>query len=76
MKNITITLPEPVARWARIHAAEREVSVSRMVSDLLEEKMKSADEFDAAMSSFQARKPRKLRKTGEPLPSRESLYER
>ena len=29
MKNITITLPEDVARWLRIRAAENERSVSK-----------------------------------------------
>jgi hypothetical protein len=30
MKNVTITMEEEVARWARIRAAELETSVSRV----------------------------------------------
>ena len=29
MKNITVTLPEDLARWVRVRAAENERSVSR-----------------------------------------------
>ena len=39
MKNVTITLDEEVARWARIRAAERDTSLSRLVGKLLREKM-------------------------------------
>ncbi len=36
MKNLTITMDEDVARWARRAAAEREMSVSRFVGEVLE----------------------------------------
>ena len=35
MKNVTITLKEEVARWARIKAAEKNTSVSRLVGEML-----------------------------------------
>ncbi|MCY4635943.1 MAG: hypothetical protein OXG04_15795 [Acidobacteria bacterium] len=35
MKNVTITLPEDLARWVRIRAAEQDRSVSRWVAELL-----------------------------------------
>jgi hypothetical protein len=38
MKNVTITLDEKVARWARIKAAEKDTSVSRLVGEMLREK--------------------------------------
>jgi plasmid stability protein len=38
MKNVTITLDEEVARWARILAAEHNKSVSRLVGEMLREK--------------------------------------
>lgn len=34
MKNVTITLDDEVARWARIRAAEQNTSVSRLVGDM------------------------------------------
>jgi hypothetical protein len=33
VKNVTILLDEPVADWARIEAAKRRTSVSRMVGE-------------------------------------------
>ena len=34
MKNVTITVEEPVLEWARIEAAKRNSSVSRMVGEM------------------------------------------
>lgn len=36
MKNVRITLPEEVARWLRVKAAEYNRSVFRRVAELLE----------------------------------------
>jgi len=45
LKNITITVPPDVALWARKKAAEENTSVSRLVSRMLEEKMRLTDEY-------------------------------
>lgn len=45
LKNVTITLPDNVARWARRQAAENNTSVSKFVSQMLEEKMRRTDEY-------------------------------
>ncbi len=37
VKNITITLPEDVARWLRVKAAEADRSVSKWIRELLME---------------------------------------
>ena len=39
MKNVTITLPEEIARAARVAAARDDKSLSRWIADLLAEKM-------------------------------------
>lgn len=39
LRNVTVTLEEDVARWARIEAARRDTSVSRLLGELLKEKM-------------------------------------
>ena len=36
LRNITITLDENVARWAKIEAARRDTSVSRLLASILE----------------------------------------
>jgi hypothetical protein len=39
LRNVTVTLEEEVARWARIEAAKRDTSVSRLLGELLKEHM-------------------------------------
>ncbi len=76
MKKITITLDEEVARWARIRAAERNTSVSRLVGEMLKEKMQEEERYRQAMEGFLSQKPKVLRKPGTKLPKREELYDR
>jgi len=57
LRNITITLEEHVARWARIQAATNEVSVSRFLANLLKERMQENEEYEAAKRRALARKP-------------------
>jgi hypothetical protein len=76
MKNVTITLEEEVARWARIRAAERETSVSRLVGEMLKEKMLEEQTYERAMQQYLSQAPRKLRRPGQKYPRREELYGR
>lgn len=76
LKNVTITLDEDVARWARIRAAERDTSVSRLVGELLREKMLADQSYEAAMREYLARPARKLRRTAARYPRRAELYGR
>ncbi len=57
MKNITISMEEEVARWARLEAAKRETSVSRFLGELAKEKMRSGRRYEKAMRSALAREP-------------------
>lgn len=76
MKNVTITLEEEVARWARVRAAERDTSVSRMVGEMLRDEMVCERGYRSAREQFFAVRPRPLRKAGRPLPSRDELHDR
>jgi hypothetical protein len=76
MKKITITLDEAVARWTRIRAAERNTSVSRLLGELLKEKMQEKADYRLAMEQYLAREPRVLRKPGTRYPKREDLHGR
>jgi len=76
MKNVTITLDENVARWARIRAAELNTSVSRLVGDMLREKMLDDEKYDQASRQYLSQRPLKLRKPGARYPKREELYGR
>jgi hypothetical protein len=51
MKNVTITLEDDVLEWARIEAAKRGLSVSRMVGDMLGDHMRAEDAYAQAMRS-------------------------
>lgn len=45
MKNVTITVEESALEWARIEAAKRNTSVSRLVGEMLLEKMQREDAY-------------------------------
>jgi len=49
MKNVTVTMEDSVADWARMEAARRNTSVSRLVGELLAEKMRHDDAYESAM---------------------------
>ncbi len=76
MKNITITLPEDVARWLRVKAAEDDRSVSRWICELLERTRRREDDYEVAMKRYLARKPRKIEWPEGRRPTREELYDR
>jgi hypothetical protein len=76
MKNVTVTLKANVARWARIKAAEQDKSLSKFLSDLLEQRMGHETDYEAARRRFMAGKPFAFRKTGEKLPTRDEIHDR
>ena len=76
VKNVTITLDEVTAGWARVHAAQRNVSLSRFVGDLLQQQMRESREYDEAMRRFLARRPVRLKREGERYPDREEVHDR
>jgi hypothetical protein len=57
LRNVTLTLEEEVAQWARIEAARRDTSVSRLLGELLKERMAAQDGYETAMRRALARKP-------------------
>ena len=75
MKNVTITLKEEVAYWARIKAAEENTSVSRLVGEMLQQKMLDEQSYDLAMQQFLAQTPKILKKDAESYPRRKDLYD-
>lgn len=69
MKNVTITMEDGVAEWARLEAARRNTSVSRLVGELLAEKMRHDDAYARAMNEWMARPPL-LSTDGQAYPQR------
>ena len=76
MRNVTISLDDETARWARIEAAKRDTSVSKMVGAMLRERMQREDAYERAKRSFLGRGPYLMGTPGQPLPSRDEIYER
>lgn len=75
-KNVTITLDEETARWARIEAARHDTSVSRYVGELLREKMEEGDAYRSARQRFLDRGPYLEPKEGRTLPRRDEVHDR
>jgi hypothetical protein len=74
LRNITITLEENLARWARIEAARSDTSVSRFLAEILKERMMQKDDYEAAKRRALARKP--FLKTDGRYLSREQAHDR
>jgi len=76
MKNVTITLDERTAAWVRVYAAKHNMSVSRMVGEMLHQRMRESHEYDEAMRRFLGKAPVKLNRSGKRYPEREDLHAR
>ncbi|WP_415794564.1 hypothetical protein [Comamonas aquatilis] len=48
MKNVTITVEDSVLEWARVEAARRGTSVSRMLGDFMAEMQRREDSYERA----------------------------
>jgi len=76
MKNITITLDQETANWIRVHAAEQNKSVSRLVGEILQARMKDRREYQRAMRRYLSKPPFDFSGEPEKYPTREELYDR
>ena len=52
MKNVTITVEDATLEWVRIEAARRNTSVSRLVGEMLTEKMEHDDAYARAQREW------------------------
>ena len=75
MRNVTVSLDERVARWARVAAAQRDVSVSRFVGDLLRATMQDEEAYEGAMQRDLARRAKRLKPRGARYPRRDELHD-
>ena len=74
LRNLTITVEEDLATWARVEAAKKDTSVSKLVGELLREKMVAEESYQQAMKRALARKPF-LKSNGKYL-TREEVHDR
>lgn len=75
MRNVTITLDDKVARWARVRAAELNTSVSRLVGQMLADAMRHERTYENARRSYSSRGAEPL-SAGKRYPRREELHDR
>jgi predicted DNA-binding ribbon-helix-helix protein len=73
-RNVTVSLEEEVALWVRLEAARRDMSVSRLLGELLKEQMLHEKRYTKAMRSALRRTPF-LRSDGSYL-RREDVHDR
>ena len=76
MKNVTITLDEETAAWARVHAAKQDMSVSRMIGEMLQKQMRQSQRYEAAMHRYLAKPVVALKRKGKSYPTRAEVHER
>lgn len=74
MKNITITLDEDTAAWVRVHAAEQSKSVSRLVGEILQSRMRERRDYQRAMRRCLAKPPLEMSGPGARPTIREEVY--
>ncbi len=74
MKNVTITVEDEALEWARIEAAKRNTSVSRLVGELLTERMRQEDAYEQAMR--EALQFESWGRAEGPFLNREEMYDR
>ena len=67
IKNVTITLEDDVAQWARIWAAKQNSSVSKLLGNVLKEKMAQEERYEIAMRQY-------LSTTATPLKASTDAY--
>ena len=75
MKNVTITLKEDVAHWARVWAASRDTSVSRMLGEMLRKRMEEELGYEKAMKNYLGFKHKRVNNSGA-YPSKEDIHDR
>jgi hypothetical protein len=65
LRNVTVTMEEDVARWARMEAARRDTSVSRLLGALLKERMSAQNDSAAEAAERLASFGKRHRSLGE-----------
>lgn len=75
MKNVTITVEEGVLEWARVEAARRNTSLSRMLGEFLAEMQRREDAYERAYQEWRCDR-RGWSSDGSPHPRRDEVHQR
>lgn len=75
-QNITLALDQEVLKKAKVLAAERSTSVSRLLANEIERIVGERDRYEKAKQAAIAELRRGYHLGGGPLPRREEIYDR
>ena len=64
MKNVTVVLDDQAGGWARVWAAQHNTRVSKLLGELLAERMREEIGYEAAMKRFLSRRPARFKEEG------------
>lgn len=76
MRNVTITLDNETAAQVKVRAAERGMSLSRYIGEVLRRDLRNGDIYDAAYRSWRTGRAFPLAGVEQPYPTREETYDR
>jgi hypothetical protein len=75
-RNITVQLDEATVQKARVAAAKRGSSISRLLTEQIEVLARQDDDYDRAMHDALAELERGYDLGGGPHPARDEVYDR
>jgi len=75
-RNITVQLDEATLQKARVAAAKRGSSISRLLTEQIDVLARQDDDYDRAMSDALAELERGYDLGGGPYPARDEVYDR
>ena len=75
-QNITLSLEKDLIRKAKILAAKKDISISKLLSEELARLITGEDLYESARKRAIARLKKGVHLGGKTLPSRKELYER
>jgi hypothetical protein len=75
-RNVTVVMEERTARWVRVEAARRDLSVSAFLGELLEREREKDEGYRDAQDRFLSKRPRPLASEGSRYPSRDEIHAR
>jgi hypothetical protein len=76
VRNVTVSLDDETAGWARVEAARRDQSLSRFVGELLRSEMHREQRLEESAVSYRLRRARNLKPSGSAYPTRDELHSR
>jgi len=75
-RNVTVALDDETFAKARVRAAERNLSLSRFMAELLGRELRQDDEYARAYRGWRAARPFTVKVKARDYPTREDVHDR